>query len=68
MDYLDSIQKLGNKGLKVILNEAKSHVKGKKKEVFTLKLKLSRSALQSDSNDTNVILANAGKEFESFLK
>jgi len=61
LDYLDSIQRLGNKKLKAILNEAKSCVKGKKKEVFTLKSKSSRSALQSDSDDT-------GKEFESFSK
>ena len=67
LDYLDSIQRSGNKGLKVILNEAKSRIKGKKKEVFALKLKSSRSALQSDSDDTNVVLAYAGKESESFV-
>jgi hypothetical protein len=60
MDYLDSIQELGNKRLRAILDDAKSRVKGKNKST--------RSALHSDSDETNVLAAYAGVEFEPPLK
>jgi len=65
MDYLDSVQKLGNKRLRAILNEAKSRVKGKNKELAT-KPKSTRSILHSDSDETNMLVDYAGTEFEPF--
>ena len=69
MDYLDSVQKLGGKRLRAILEDAKSHIKGKNKNsVLATKPKSTRSILHSDSDETNMLVAYAGAEFEPFLK
>jgi DNA uptake protein ComE-like DNA-binding protein len=68
MDYLESVQGLGDKRLKAILDDAKSRVKGKNKEFLGTKPKSTRSALHSDSDETNMLAAYDGAQFIPFFK